>query len=106
MSRLILWILLTLGLIALEYWKRREWERTLLATGSFVWIVVMGVLGMTLRPVLPFFVAHILLVLFAWGALVYYLYTRRYHWWAFILPLLTIGLFWVFNFLEGSRYES
>ena len=106
MSRLILWILLTLGLIGLEYWKRREWRRTLLATGSFLWILSLAVVGVTMRAVLPFFAAHILLIIVAWGALLYYLYRRRYLWWAVALPALTPLFFWLFNFFEGSRYEG
>jgi len=105
MSRLILWILLTLGLIAWEYHRRREWRRTLLALGSFVWILSLAAMGLTMRAVLPFFAAHLVLIVLAWGALVYYLYSRRYLWWAFLLPLLTLGLFLLFNYIEGSRYE-
>ena len=56
--------------------------------------------------VLPFFAAHILLVVVAWTALLYYLYARRYLWWAFLLPSLTPLLFVLFNFFEGSRYEG
>ncbi|WP_456392821.1 hypothetical protein [Nitratifractor sp.] len=106
MSRLILWIVLTLGLIALEYFRRREWRRSLVALGTFAWIVGLGFAGMTMRAVLPFFALHIVLLILAWGALVYYLYARRYLWWAFLLPLASLGLFVLFNFLEGSRYEN
>jgi hydrogenase/urease accessory protein HupE len=106
MTRLILWILLTLGLIALEYRRRREWKRTLLATAAFVWILGLGFSGMIMRPVLPFFVAHILALILAWGALLYYLYSRRLLWWALLFPLATLGLFVLFDFLEGSRYEA
>jgi len=106
MSRLILWIVLTLGLIAWEYHRHRAWRRTLLATGTFVWILSLAAVGLTMRTVLPFFAAQVLSVFLAWGALLYYLYARRYLWWAFLLPLLPIGLFILFNFFEGSRYEG
>jgi len=105
MSRLIFWILLTLGLIALEYWKRRRWRRTLLAAASFGWILSLGFAGMTLRPILPLFALHLTLLALAWGALLYYLYRGRYLWWAFAAPLGSLALFWILNFLEGSRYE-
>jgi hypothetical protein len=106
MSRLILWILLTLGLIALEYSRRREVKRSLIALGIFVWILSLAVAGMTMRAVLPFFLAHILLILFAWGALLYSLYARRWLWWAFALPALTPLLFYLFDLFDGSRYEG
>ncbi len=106
MSRLILWILLTLGLIALEYRRRREWRRSLLAVGIFVWILSLAVVGLTMRAVLPFFLLHTLLILFAWGALLYSLYIRRWLWWAFVLPALTPLVFYLFNFFDGSRYEA
>jgi len=106
MSRLILWILLTLGLIALEYRRSREWKRSLLAVAIFVWILSLAVVGLTMRVVLPFFLLHILLILFAWGALLYSLYIRRWLWWAFVLPALTPLIFYLFNFFDGSRYEA
>ena len=106
MSRLILWILLTLGLIALEYRRSREWKRSLLAVAIFVWILSLAVVGLTMRVVLPFFLLHILLILFAWGALLYSLYIRRWLWWAFVLPALTPLVFYLFNFFDGSRYEA
>jgi len=106
MSRLILWILLTLGLIALEYRRSREWKRSLLAVAIFVWILSLAVVGLTMRAVLPFFLLHILLILFAWGALLYSLYIRRWLWWAFVLPALTPLVFYLFNLFDGSRYEA
>jgi hypothetical protein len=106
MSRLILWILLTLGLIALEYRRSREWKRSLLAVAIFVWILSLAVVGLTMRAVLRFFLLHTLLILFAWGALLYSLYARRWLWWAFVLPALTPLIFYLFNFFDGSRYEA
>ena len=105
MGRLVAWILLTLALIALDAYRRKDLRKSLIALGSFALILGFAAMGLNMRAILPLFVAHILLILFAWSALLYYLLRGRYYWWAFWLPALSLALFVGLNFLEGSRYE-
>ncbi|WP_457606952.1 hypothetical protein [Nitratifractor sp.] len=105
MGRLFLLVLLTLGAIALEWWRRRDWRKSLIALGSFLLLISFAIMGMTMRAVLPLYLTHLVLIAIGWFALLYYLWRGRYLWWVYWLPALTLLLFVALNFLEGSRYE-
>ena len=106
MGRAVLFVLLTLGLIALEWYRRRDWRRSLIALGTFLFLSSLAMMGLTMRAVIPLFLMHLVLLALGWLALLYYLYRGRYLWWVFLLPVMTLLLFLGLNFLEGSRYEG
>ncbi len=103
---LVLAILATFGLIFLRYRRDKALRALLIAIASFIAIIALGIMGNITRPVIPFFLAHILLVVFAWGALLYYVVRRRYLWWAIFSPAVTIILFVIWSLIAGSRYED
>jgi len=78
----------------------------LLSLGSFILIISLGIMGNITRPIIPLFLVHILLVIFAWGGVLYYVLRGRYVWWAVLSPVVTIVLFIALSLLEGSRYED
>ena len=106
MTRLLFVVLLTLGAIAFDWLRRRNLRKTLIALGTFLLLITLAIMGMTMRPVLPLFLAHLVLLAVAWLALFYYLWRGRYRWWIYWLPALTLLIFVALNFLEGSRYEG
>jgi hypothetical protein len=105
-GKIILWLVLTLVIIGWDYYKNRNGRKTFTAFGTFVWISSLATVGITMRPVLPLFAVHYILILAAWAGLMFYLWRGKYYWWIFALPVLTLLAFVGLNFLEGSRYES
>ncbi len=105
MARVVLFILFTLALIGLDWYRKHNNKKSLIALGTFIWIASLAILGLSMRAIIPLFIIHTLLLAFAYIALLFYLYKERYIWWAFLLPLLTPLLFISLNYLEGSRYE-
>ena len=103
---IILGILATFGLIFGLYSRNKDLKKMLLSLGSFILIISLGIMGNITRPIIPLFLAHILLIVFAWGGLLYYLLRGRYVWWAIFSPVVTIVLFVALSLLEGSRYED
>jgi len=103
-GKIIIWLAGTLLLVGLEYYRKRDLRKSLIASGTFAWIASMATVGITLRPILPLFALHYLLVLLSWGALIYYLLWGKYLWWMLILPIVTVLAFLGLNFLEGARY--
>ena len=103
---LVIAILLTFGLIFLLYSRNKDTKKLLIALGSFVLIISLGIMGNITRPVIPFFLAHIILIVFAWVGLLYYLIRDRYLWWLIFSPAITIVLFVVWSLIAGSRYED
>ncbi len=103
---LVIAILLTFGLIFFLYSRNKDTKKLLIAVGSFVLIISLGIIGNITRPVIPFFLAHIILIVFAWVGLLYYLIRGRYLWWLIFSPTATIALFVIWSLIAGSRYED
>ncbi len=103
---LILAILLTFGLIFLLYSRNHNGKQLLVSLGSFILLISLGIMGNITRPIIPLFLAHIVLIVFAWLGLLYYMFRGRYVWWLIFSPVATIVLFIALSLLEGSRYED
>jgi hypothetical protein len=102
---IILMIILTLGVIFLYYFKTRNLKKLLISLGTFGVILSLAVVGNVTRQVIPLFIAHLILLVFAWGGLLVYLVKERYYWWVIFSPFVTIGLFLVLELLTGSGHE-
>jgi len=102
---IILVILATLGIIFFQYGRNKNIKKLLIALVTFGMIVSLAVVGNLTRPVIPIFIAHIILVIMAWGGLMFYLMKERYYWWVIFSPIVTIVLFLVLELLTGSGHE-
>ena len=102
---IILVIFATLGIIFFQYSRNRDLKKLLIAITTFAVIVTLSVVGNVTRPVMPIFIAHIMLIIVAWGGLILYLFKEKYYWWVIFSPVVTIGLFLVLEFLAGSGSE-
>ena len=103
---IILAILATLAIIFFQYSRNKDLKKLFIALGSFLLIVSLGIMGNLTRQVIPLFMAHIVLIVIAWGGLMVYLMRDRYYWWIIFSPLVTIGLFLLLELLTGSGHEG
>jgi len=103
---LVMAVLLTFGLIFWLYSRNKDTKKLFISLGSFILIIALGIIGNITRPVIPFFLAHIVLIVFAWAGLLYYLLRNRYVWWLIFSPAVTIVLFVIWSLIAGSRYED
>ena len=101
---IILAIFLTIGSIFFKYRRDKNLKKLLISLITFVSIVSLAIMGNLTRPVMPLFIVHEILIIIAWGALFMYIFKQKYCWWWFSSPLVTIGLFLLLEFLEGSRH--
>ena len=103
---IILTIIITLGIIFLYYYKTGNIKKLLVLLGTFGMILSLAVAGNITRQVIPLFIAHLILLLFAWGGMFVYLFKDRYYWWVIFSPLVTIGFFLLLELLTGSGHEN
>jgi len=103
---IILSILATLAIIFFQYSRNKDLKKLFIALGSFLLIVSLGIMGNLTRQVIPLFMAHIVLIVIAWGGLMVYLMRDRYYWWIIFSPVVTIGLFLLLELLTGSGHEG
>jgi len=104
-AMIVLFVLLTLGIIFVQYRRGRNSKKLLLSLFSFAVIVSLAVAGNLTRPVLPIFIAHLVLLVLAWGSLIWYSIRGRYYWWLIFSPMITIALFLLMEMLMGSGHE-
>ena len=102
---IILAILATLVIIFFQYSRNKDLKKLFIALGSFLLIISLGIMGNLTRQVIPLFMAHIVLIVIAWGGLMVYLVRDRYYWWIIFSPFVTIGLFLLLELLTGSGHE-
>lgn len=102
---IIVAIIMTLGILFLYYFKTKNLKKLLISLGTFGVILGLAVAGNVTRQVLPLFIAHLILLIFAWGGLLFYLFKDRYYWWILFSPALTIGVFLIMELLTGSGHE-
>ena len=103
---IILAILATLAIIFFQYSRSKDLKKLFIALSSFLLIVSLGIMGNLTRQVIPLFMAHIVLIVIAWGGLMVYLMRDRYYWWIIFSPVVTIGLFLLIELLMGSGHEG
>jgi len=102
---IILAILATLAIIFFSYSRNKDLKKLFIALGSFLLIISLAIVGNVTRQVMPLFLAHIVLIVVAWGGLMVYIVRDRYYWWVIFSPLVTIGLFLLLELLTGSGHE-
>ncbi len=103
---IIILILATLAAIFFKYSRNKDLKKLFIALSSFLLIISLGVMGNLTRQVIPLFLAHIVLIIGAWGGLLWYLLRDRYYWWLIFSPLVTISLFLLLELLTGSGHEG
>lgn len=102
---IILAILVTLGVIAYKFKKDKNLKKFFITLVTFATIITLAIVGNLTRPVMPLFIAHEILILISWGALFMYIFKEKYYWCWFVSPLVTIGLFFLLEFIGGASHE-
>ena len=102
---IILAILATLAIIFFSYSRNKDLKKLFIALGSFLLIISLAIVGNVTRQVMPLFLAHIVLIVVAWGGLMVYIVRDKYYWWIIFSPMVTIGLFLLLELLTGSGHE-
>ena len=102
---IILAILATLAILFFQYSRNKNLKKLLIGLATFTAIISLAVIGNLTRQVFPIFIAHIILIIIAWGGLLVYMFKDRYYWWILFAPVVTIGLFLLLELLTGSGHE-
>ena len=99
---IILAIFATLGIIFFQYSRNKDLKKLLIALTTFAMIITLSIVGNLTRPVMPIFMAHIMLIVASWTGLILYLIKEKYYWWIIFSPVVTIVLFLLLELIAGS----
>ena len=100
---IILAILFAIGLIVLFYKRESDTPKMLFSLFILSSIIGLAVVGNVMRSLLPLFLAHIVALLFSYGALLYYIFRDRKQWIWWLLPVGTL-LIYVFFAWAGNEH--
>jgi hypothetical protein len=101
-AMIILAIFITLGVIGLDFYRHRDWKKLLVSLGVFGIILTLAGLGNMTRTVVPLFIAHFVLIVFAWAALLFYVAREKFYWQVLFSPAITLLLFLLLERVIGS----
>lgn len=107
MTKAILFFLLSVAFIFIDYRKNKNYKKSIIASIILLYIFAIGYSGgIATRAIAPLFFLHLLAVVVGYLAFLYYLLKEKLLWYIFFLPIVTIVLYITLNFLDGSRYET
>jgi len=97
-------VLAPLIVVALTYvmYKEDGNLKKLIISFLLLWAVItLAIVGNIMRSVSPLFLTHILAIIIAYGATIYYVLKGRFIWLALVAPVLTMLLYlilvWIGN---------
>jgi len=105
-GKILIFFLANLVIFFLNYKKEKNIKKTFFSTILLLYILAMGYVGyISLRLIIPLLFAHFVALILSYFAILIYIFKNRLYLWIFVMPLITFGLFFVLNFISGSRYE-
>ncbi|NOZ91597.1 MAG: hypothetical protein GXO60_09965 [Epsilonproteobacteria bacterium] len=102
---IIIAILIGVGLPILNYKRDRDLKELFISLLLLGGIVSLIIVGNVMRSVLPFFLAHIIALVLAYGSYILYLIRDKLYWYIYLLPFTTLGLYVIVAFI-GNRHIS
>ncbi len=102
---IVLTIIGTLLSVFFSYSRNKNLKKLSISLLSLFAIVSLSIVGNLTRQIMPLFLVHIVLIVFAWGGLVWYIVRDRYYWWIIFSPAVSLGLFLILELLVGSGHE-
>ena len=105
-AKVIIFTLLNLLLIAFEYKKSKNIKKSIITTTLLIYILLMGYIGFfALKAYLPLKFIHFIILIFDYFAFIFYLFKNKLYWQIFLLPIITVAIYFSLDFIAGSRYE-
>jgi len=95
--------------IALTYvmYKEDGNLKKLIISFLLLWaIIVLAMVGNIMRAITPFFLTHLLAIIIAYGATLYYVLRGRLIWLALIAPLVTMLVYLIFVWIGNEHLPS
>jgi len=99
---IVIGILITLGLIAFNFYRHRGWKKLSISLAIFATLLTLAGLGAMVRTIVPLFIAHLILIVIAWGGVLYYIFRGKLYLQVILSPIVTIVLFLIMERVIGS----
>lgn len=103
---MILAPLISLGLIYLMYKKDRDIQKVIISFLLLFVVIALAIVGNIMRAVTPMFLTHIIAVIFAYGAMLYYIFSKKIIWMLLISPIITLVIYLLLVWIGNEHLSS
>ncbi|SFV58480.1 hypothetical protein MNB_SV-13-846 [hydrothermal vent metagenome] len=100
---IVLAILLAVALITLFYKKEEDTFKMLFSFFVLFYIIGLAIVGTVMRSLMPLFLAHVVALIFSYGALLYYIFRDRKQFIIWLLPFGTLALYVVLAWIGNEH---
>jgi len=103
---MILMPLIAIGLSYLMFKKDRDIKKMIFSLLLLFFIVSFFIVGNIMRAVIPMFLMHITATIMAYGAMLYYIFSKKIIWMALISPLITFFIYLLLVWVGNEHLSS
>jgi len=103
---IILMPLIAIGLNYLIFKKDRDIKKFILSFLLLFFIVSFFIVGNIMRAVTPMFLMHIVAIVVAYGAMIYYIFSKKIIWMALISPIITLFIYLLLVWVGNEHLSS
>ena len=98
---IILLPLFTIVFIYIVFKRDGDIKKAVISSLLLVGVITLSIMGNIMRSIIPIFLTHIVAIVSAYGATIYYIFREKFVWLALIAPLATmlvyLFLVWIGN---------
>ena len=98
---IVLLPLIAIAFIYIMFRRDGDVKKVVISSFLLVGVISLSIMGNIMRSIIPLFLTHIVAIVFAYGATIYYILRGKFVWLALVAPLATMLLYlflvWVGN---------
>ncbi len=93
--------LITIAFIYIMFRRDGDVKKVVISSLLLLVVISLSIMGNIMRSIAPLFLTHIVAIIFAYGATIYYVLKGKFVWLALVAPLVTMLVYlllvWVGN---------
>ncbi len=98
--------LVVVALIYIVFKRDGDIKKSFISSLLLLAVVTLSIMGNIMRSILPLFLTHIVAVIFAYGATIYYILRGKFIWLGLIAPFVTMLIYLLLVWLGNEHLPS
>ena len=103
---MILAPLIAVSFIYLMYKKDADVKKVVLSFLLLFTVIALAIIGNIMRAITPLFLTHLVAVIFAYGATIYYVLRGKFIWLALAAPVVTMIIYLILVWVGNEHLPS
>jgi len=103
---IVLLPLIAIAFIYITFRRDGDIKKALISSILLAGVISLSIVGNVMRSIIPLFLTHIVAIIFAYGATVYYILRGKFIWLALVAPLATMLLYLFLVWMGNEHLPS